>query len=938
MAHPTISSSLSPHSHHSISHCSHLPEVVLPPNPHSDVLPTPTHPSQSSVVPLTSPLFSVPVPPILSSTNCVPSICSHASVYVPPFESHPTLVVPSSQSHPTLVVPPSQSRTPLVVPPSQSHPTLVVPPSQSHPTLVVPSSQSHTPLVVPLSQSHTPLIVPPSQSHTPLIVPPSQTSNTAPSTDSHKLSHKIVQPSLHPPHVPCSSHAPPVSPAPIPPPPSRATPEQATLPTPKLPSSPREWAEADQHFKDTLVPSVLDCSNVDVMDHILCHGIHSFLASRHGVRTPRQHHASTRKDQTIKRKLQEVKIEKNALKKRMRGLQRDGSSPDEVRVLAHEFHQIVRKLSKLSKDYRKMQQKSSATQQRKECRKDIHRFARKVLDDDNYSSIQPTFTKDVAEHYFSATYSTSAQRSFTRPSWMPQPQPPTVPFVIDPFSLEEVEAVIAKTRSNSSPSPLDQVPYTVLKKCPSLMPALLHLYNTCWLTQTAPQAWKVGTIHLLGKSKAAQDPSQPSNFRPIALTSCIGKVFSSLLKQRWLSYMLDNHYLNTSVQKAFVDGIPGCTEHHVKLLSIINEARRKHKSLCVAWLDLANAFGSVHHDLIRFSLNHYHAPPVMVDMVSNLYAGLLAIFSTRTWTTAPIPLLKGVYQGDPLSVAIFNTVMNTLVDTITKNYPDLGYSLASSHGRTNLLQYADDTSLITDGPSSCRTLLSATDAWLDWSGMKANVPKCVSLAVQASSGGAYDPKLTLSSEPIPYISTSTFRFLGTPISIHSSSDQARGALLQKLQSMLEKVDNTLLSRQQRLLLYRVGVCPRLSWDLSTSELSITWLKSTLQPLATRYLKKWSGLARTADPNKLFLPKANGGLDLPELTTLYKKLHAAKAARFMCSRDPTVRDIATQETLQEPQQKRPTFQPYTQVVEVMKEDPGANRRTITRKVKASTGSL
>ena len=41
------------------------------------------------------------------------------------------------------------------------------------------------------------------------------------------------------------------------------------------------------------------------------------------------------------------------------------------------------------------------------------------------------------------------------------------------------------------------------KKCPSLMPALLHLYNTCWSTHAAPQAWKVGAIHLLGKSKAA---------------------------------------------------------------------------------------------------------------------------------------------------------------------------------------------------------------------------------------------------------------------------------------------------------------------------------------------------------------------------------------------------------------------------------------------------
>ena len=112
------------------------------------------------------------------------------------------------------------------------------------------------------------------------------------------------------------------------------------------------------------------------------------------------------------------------------------------------------------------------------------------------------------------------------------------------------------------------------------MPALLHLLNKCWSLKSVPQAWTVGVIRLLGK-KAEADPNQPSNFCPIALTSCIGKVFTSVLKQRRMNYMLDNRYLNTTVQKAFVDGVPGCTEHHLKLLSTINEAKRKHKSLCV---------------------------------------------------------------------------------------------------------------------------------------------------------------------------------------------------------------------------------------------------------------------------------------------------------------------------------------------------------------------
>ena len=441
---------------------------------------------------------------------------------------------------------------------------------------------------------------------------------------------------------------------------------------------------------------------------------------------------------------------------------------------------------------------------------------------------------------------------------MPQPHQPTVEMDTNPFTpekVEEVEAVISRTRSDSTPSPLDQVPYTVLKRCPSLMPTLLHLYNTCWSNQVAPQAWKVGTIQLFGKSKAEEDPSQPSHFRPIALTPCIGKVFSSLLKQRWLSYMQGNGYLDTSTQKAFVDGISGCTEHHLKLLSMIKEAYQKHRSLCVAWLDLANAFGSVHHGLITFSLAHYHAPAAFSNMVSELYTGLLGINRTKSWTTSPSHCYK---------VSIFNSVMYTLVDTITKNHPNLGYSLACAPRKTNLLQYADDTSLIADGPSFCWTLLDATDSWLDWSGMRANVPKCVTMAIRSSTGGTYNPKLSLSGQPIPFIGTSTFRFLGTPISIHSSVPKAKDALLTKLQSLLDKVDCSLVSRQQKLLLFKVGICPRLAWDLSTAQLSTTWLRCTLQPLATRYLKRWSGLARTADPNKLFLPRSNGGLDLPNL--------------------------------------------------------------------------
>ena len=79
-------------------------------------------------------------------------------------------------------------------------------------------------------------------------------------------------------------------------------------------------------------------------------------------------------------------------------------------------------------------------------------------------------------------------------------------------------------------------------------------------------------VRLIPKQSAANNPTEPGNFRPIALTSCMGKVFTAILKDRWLHYMMANGYLDTNIQKAFIKNVPGCTEHYRKLLAAVTEA------------------------------------------------------------------------------------------------------------------------------------------------------------------------------------------------------------------------------------------------------------------------------------------------------------------------------------------------------------------------------
>ena len=142
-------------------------------------------------------------------------------------------------------------------------------------------------------------------------------------------------------------------------------------------------------------------------------------------------------------------------------------------------------------------------------------------------------------------------------------------------------------------------------------------------------------------------------------------------------------------------------------------------------------------------------PPQFSRIVKAFYTDLTAKVSSNSWTTPLLPLEVGVYQGDPLSVVIFNTVINTMIDTIHTRQ-DLGYQFSKTQKPVNLLQYADDTCLVlADSPSSCLHLLDIVAKWLSWSDMKANIPKCSSLGIQASTSKKIDPQLSLHGQKNP---------------------------------------------------------------------------------------------------------------------------------------------------------------------------------------------
>ena len=172
------------------------------------------------------------------------------------------------------------------------------------------------------------------------------------------------------------------------------------------------------------------------------------------------------------------------------------------------------------------------------------------------------------------------------------------------------------------------------------------------------------------------------------------------------------------------------------------------------------------------------------------------------------PPSEGGVPGDPLSVVIFSTVMNTLLDTVSLR-SDLGYHFSNSSRRVNILQYADDTCLVADSPASCL-------AGVVWDGSQSSqvpVSSSTELLWKVDRPSSQSRAGLLYCSPPALYSSWACRF----------SDD-KGAVLTRLRGMLSAIDDTLLTRKQKLLLYSGGVCPRLTWPLLIHEFPITWME------------------------------------------------------------------------------------------------------------------
>ena len=288
--------------------------------------------------------------------------------------------------------------------------------------------------------------------------------------------------------------------------------------------------------------------------------------------------------------------------------------------------------------------------------------------------------------------------------------------------------------------------YQLLKYLPSSsLSILLEIYNSIWTTGNIPKSWKEATV--IPIPKPDKDHADPSNYRPIALTSCVCKTIERMINDR-LTWFLESNNIITNFQSGLSTGHQrSSNDHLVRLETFIREAFIKKEHLDSVFFDLEKAYDTTW----KYG--------IMKDVHDIGLKGRLPLFLQNFLTYREFKVKvgstlselhnqgQGVPQGSILSVTLFSLKINNIVKTLN---PGVDCSL-----------YFDDFDLLSikNMHTIERQLQQNLNNIQDWAirnGFKFSKSKTVCMHFCQLRKVHDDPVLTLDGQPISMVEETKF--------------------------------------------------------------------------------------------------------------------------------------------------------------------------------------
>ncbi|KAK3096455.1 hypothetical protein FSP39_000336 [Pinctada imbricata] len=306
-----------------------------------------------------------------------------------------------------------------------------------------------------------------------------------------------------------------------------------------------------------------------------------------------------------------------------------------------------------------------------------------IIIDNNEHYSSPSEKADKLNKYFNDQSNVDDSQA-SLPSFE-EPNSSIEEIMITESDVDDTLSILNPTKASGS----DVINPRLLKEGSSVLaPHLAKLFNSSLSMSYFPSNWKKANVIPVYKEG---DKTNVTNYRPISLISCLGKVFEKCVFKHLYNFINDKKLI-TPVQSGFTpndSSVYQLTDLYNTFVKAIDDGKEIRAVFC----DVSKAFDRVWHRGLLYKLRRM-----------GVKGGLLGWFGSYLWgrtqrvvidgsSSSYLEIKAGVPQGSILGPLLFVIYINDIVENI------------GSHIRL----FADDTSLyiIVDDPEVAAGLMDS---------------------------------------------------------------------------------------------------------------------------------------------------------------------------------------------------------------------------------------